>query len=129
MAIRKVMSGSKSDSKGRNTQVESYFFDIEKCKTCPFKDGCYKDGAKSKSFSVKIKQAIHIEYMETERFQELYDKRYKIEAKNGELKTRYGYSTAQGCGLLGMTIQAASTIFLANMKRIIKLKEQKSESI
>ncbi|MGL5041961.1 MAG: hypothetical protein ACRC6X_02510 [Culicoidibacterales bacterium] len=90
MAIRKVMSGSKSDSKGRNTQVESYFFDIEKCKTCPFKDGCYKDG---------------------------------------ELKTRYGYSTAQGCGLLGMTIQATSTIFLANMKRIIKLKEQKSESI
>ena len=132
MAIRKVMSGSKSDSKGMNTQVESYFFDIEKCKTCPFKAGCYKDGAKSKSFSVKIKQDIHIEhmeYMETERFQELYDERYKIEAKNGELKTRYGYSTAQGCGLLGMTIQAASTIFLANMKRIIKLKEQKSESI
>ena len=23
------------------TEVESYFFDIEKCKHCPYKEGCY----------------------------------------------------------------------------------------
>ena len=85
MAIKKMKQGSKSDSNGTNTQVECYFFDVEKCKHCPFKDGCYKEGAKTKTFSVKIKSDIHIkqmDYMETEEFKELYSERYKIEAKN-----------------------------------------------
>lgn len=69
-----------------------------------------------------------MEYMKTEEFAELYAERYKIEAKNAELKSCYGYDTARGCGLLGMTIQGASTMFLANMKRIFKLeKEMKGE--
>ena len=25
-----------------------YFFDIEKCKCCPYKEGCYKEGSKKK---------------------------------------------------------------------------------
>ena len=40
---------SKQGSKKNNSQVECYFFDVEKCKHCPFKDGCYKDRAKSKT--------------------------------------------------------------------------------
>lgn len=37
IAIKKVKSGSKSDKNGVDTRVELYFFDIEKCKHCPFK--------------------------------------------------------------------------------------------
>lgn len=128
MAIKKVKSGSKCDKNGQDTRVELYYFDVEKCKHCRLKDNCYKEGAKTKTFSVKIKSDTHIEhmnYMETDEFKELYSERYKIEAKNAELKNRYGYETAQACGLLGMTIQSASTLFLVNMKRIIKLNSNK----
>ena len=128
MAIKKSKQGSKKN----NSQVECYYFDVEKCKHCPFKDGCYKDGAKSKTYSVKIKDDTHIahmDYMETDEFKELYKERYKIEAKNAELKNNFGYQQASSCGINGMTIQGATTLFLANMKRIIKLKEEKKKNI
>ena len=60
---------------------------------------------------------------------ELYSERYKIEAKNAELKNNYGYDKATSCGKGGMTIQGATTLFLVNMKRIIKLKEQKNKKV
>lgn len=81
MAVKKAKQGSQKE------KVECYYFDVEKCKRCPFKEGCYKDGTKSKTFSVKIKTDPHIkhmEYMETEEFDEIYKERYKIEAKNSE---------------------------------------------
>lgn len=132
MAIKKVKQGSKKDKNGKNTQVECYYFDVEKCKHCPFKAGCYKEGAKTKTFNVKIKDETHIEhmdYMETNEFKELYSNRYMIEAKNAELKNNYGYDRANACGKLGMTIQGATTLFLTNMKRIIKLNEEKNKNI
>ena len=113
------------------TEVETYFFDVKKCKHCPYKENCYKDGAKSKTYNVTIKNDIHIKYMDymkTEEFKQLYSKRYKIEAKNSELKNRFGYDTANACGKNGITIQGASALFLANIKRIIKLKELKSQN-
>ena len=128
MAITKRKTGSKD----KNQQVESYFFDVEKCKYCPFKDGCYKDGANTKTFNVKIKDNTHVkhmDYMESEEFKSLYKERYKIEAKNAELKNNYNYENANACGKLGITIQGATTLFLTNMKRIIKLNEEKSKNI
>ena len=131
MAIRKAKQGSKTSSVGDN-RVEAYFFDVEKCKHCPFKDGCYKEGSKTKTYSVKIKNDTHIkhmDYMESEEFKNLYKERYKIEAKNAELKNNYNYGNANACGKLGITIQGATTLFLANMKLIIKLNEEKSKNI
>ena len=128
MAIRKAKQGSKKDG----TQVECYYFDVEKCKHCPFKDGCYKENANSKTYSVTIKSETHtaqMEYMKTEEFKKLYAERYKIEAKNAELKNNFGYDKANACGKTGMTIQGATTLFLANMKRIIKLNEEKKKNI
>ena len=122
----------KTGSKKNGTQVECYFFDVEKCKHCPFKDGCYKDGSKTKTFSVKIKDDTHIkqmDYMETDEFKKLYSERYKIEAKNAELKKNYGYGQANSCEKIGITIQGATTLFLANMKRIIKLNQEKNKNI
>jgi IS5 family transposase len=132
MAIKKFKQGTKSDKNGINTEVESYFFDVEKCKYCPHKNGCYKEGAKNKTFSVKIKDDIHIkhmDYMQTEEFKELYSQRYKIEAKNAELKSNFGYDKVNATGKVGITIQGATALFLVNMKRIIKLKEEKVKNI
>ncbi len=132
MAVRKAKQGSKKSSRGENSQCECYYFDVEKCKRCAYKEGCYKEGSKSKTFNVKIKDEVHIkhmEYMETEEFKKLYAERYKIEAKNAEIKTNYGYDKANACGKVGITIQGATTLFLVNMKRIIRLKEEKLNNI
>ena len=134
MAIKKQKQKVKyktQDGKETITEVESYFFDIEKCKYCPHKKGCHKDGAKTKTYNVTLKNDMHIkhmDYMKTEEFKKLYAERYKIEAKNAELKSRFGYDTANACGKNGITIQGASALFLANMKRIIKLKEEKIQN-
>ncbi|MDF9627276.1 IS1182 family transposase [Bacillus cereus] len=121
MAIRKARQGKKGV--GAN-QTDTYYFDVEKCKHCPFKDGCYKEGAKSKSYSVTIKSNEHTEqakFQETDYFKEKSKERYKIEAKNSELKHRHGYDVAKSSGLIGMELQGAMTIFTVNLKRILKL--------
>lgn len=128
MAIRKAKQGS--DKNG--TKVESYYFDVEKCKHCPFKNGCYKEGAKSKTYSVKIKDDTHIaqmDYMETDEFKEYYSHRYKIEAKNAEIKNVYNYDKGTACGISGITIQGATTLFLTNLKRIYKLEDENKRRI
>jgi hypothetical protein len=121
MAIRRARNGTKNV--GTN-QVDTYYFDIEKCKQCPFKEGCYKEGAKSKTYSVSIKSAEHSEqkaFQESEYFKEKAKERYKIEAKNSELKHRHGYDVASTSGLVGMQMQGAMAIFTVNLKRILTL--------
>jgi NCAIR mutase (PurE)-related protein len=46
MAIRKARAGKKGIHKN---QKDTYMFDIEECKICTMKDGCYKEGANSKT--------------------------------------------------------------------------------
>ncbi|WP_108585038.1 IS1182 family transposase [Paenisporosarcina sp. OV554] len=123
MAIRKSRQGKKGVA---NNQVTTYYFDIEKCKHCPFKDGCYKDGAKSKTYSVSIKSNEHKEqaqFQNSDYFKDKSKERYKIEAKNSELKHRHGYDVASSSGLLGMQMQGAMAIFAVNLKRILKIIE------
>ncbi|XJZ25891.1 IS1182 family transposase [Bacillota bacterium Lsc_1132] len=127
MAIRKKYDGRKGHDK--NPRVK-YLFDIEKCKVCPFREGCYKEGSKTKSYSITIKSTEHLDqeaFQETEKFRNLAKTRYKIEAKNSELKHRHGYDTASSSGLFGMEIQGATAIFAVNLKRIIKLLHEKEE--
>ncbi|MCT4698708.1 transposase, partial [Tenacibaculum haliotis] len=79
---------------------------------------------KSKTYSVSIKSTIHKEQMafqETDYFKEKAKHRYKIEAKNGELKNAHGFARATSYGITNMEIQGAMTIFAVNLKRIIKL--------
>jgi IS5 family transposase len=121
MAVRKGRQGKKGVGKN---QVDTYYFDVEQCKRCPIQEGCYKDGAKSKTYSVSIKSNEHKEQMmfqEGEYFKEKAKERYKIEAKNSELKHRHGYDVATSSGLLGMELQGAMAIFTVNLKRILKL--------
>lgn len=123
MAIRKARQGKKGTGKN---QADTYYFDVELCKRCPFKGGCYKEGSKTKTYSVSLKSGEHTEQMafqECEYFKTKAKERYKIEAKNSELKHRHGYDIASSSGLLGMQIQGAMAIFAVNLKRILKLAE------
>jgi hypothetical protein len=121
MAIRRARTGKKNI--GIN-QKDTYYFDTDKCKKCHFKEGCYKEGAKSKIYSVSIKSTEHSEqkaFQEGEYFKEKSKERYKIEAKNSELKHRHGYDVASSSGLIGMQMQGAMAIFTVNLKRILTL--------
>lgn len=121
LAIKKARGGSKNI--GTN-QVETYYFDVEKCKSCPLKNGCYNDGAKTKTYSVSIKSELHKDQMafqETEYYKEKAKHRYKIEAKNSELKNVHGYNKAISYGITNMQMQGAIAIFTVNLKRILKL--------
>lgn len=113
--------------KGKNKSIR-YFFDVSKCKECPYKDGCYKEGAKQKTYTVTLKCEEHQkqqEFQETEYFKEMSKERYKIEAKNSELKNVHGYDTSVGNGLYATKIQGACTIFVTNLKRIVTLLNEK----
>lgn len=121
MAIRKARHGKKGE---RRNQRQTYYFDVGKCRECPLKAGCYTPGAKTRTYSVSIKSGIHQEqsdFQETEYFKQKAKLRYKIEAKNGELKNAHGYKRAISYGINSMQMQGAMAIFTVNLKRIIKL--------
>lgn len=116
MAIRKARQGKKNVS---TNQKNTYYFDVDKCKVCPFREGCYKSGANSKTYSVTIKSDTHREqakFQETDYFKEKSKERYKIEAKNSELKHRHGYDIVKASGLVGMEMQGAMALFTVNLK-------------
>ena len=123
LAVHKYLDRREKEKKNKNPRM-IYFFDIEKCKYCPYREGCYKEGAKKKTYSETLKSDAHskqAQFQETEHFKEKMKERYKIEAKNSELKHRHGYDTASSPGLINMQMQGAMAIFAVNLKRIIKL--------
>ena len=68
MAIRKALQGKKDDN---TNQVDTYYFDVKKWKTCALKNGCYKHCADTKSYSVSIKSDEHqeqIKFQQTDYF-------------------------------------------------------------
>lgn len=99
IAIRTARTNKKNVGKN---QRQTYYFDIEKCKVCPLREGCYKEGTKSKTYSVTIKSMEHAEqeiFQKTDDFKKLARSRYKIEAKNSELKNGHGYDVASSAGI------------------------------
>lgn len=42
MAIKKAKQGRANRNKSVLNKTETYYFDIEKCKHCKFREGCYK---------------------------------------------------------------------------------------
>ena len=124
LAIRRARQGKKDQGKN---QKDTYYFDVENCKRCPLREGCYKEGAKSKTYAVSIKCNEHLSqatFQKSEAFKATAKERYKIEAKNSELKHRHGYDVASSSGLIGMQIQGAMAIFVVNLKRIVTLMGQ-----
>ncbi len=121
LAIRRVRNGIR---KGTANRTVTYYFDIEKCKVCSRSHGCYKEGAKFKTYSIQIKSEQHqlqADFQKTDRFKTKAKVRYKIEAKNSELKNVLGYDRADSYGIDCMRMQGAMVIFAANIKRILRL--------
>jgi transposase len=113
---------------GTNNRIV-FYFDINKCKTCHMREGCYKEGVKNKTYSVAILSEVHKEqkeFQETEYFKERAKQRYKIEAKNAELKQSHGLGNADSKGVIAMQLQSYFTAFVVNVKRIVKLMEVKT---
>lgn len=91
---------------------------MKRCKECPLCEGCYKEGARKKTFSVMIKSDEHVEqrkFQETGVFRANARLRPRVEAKFAQLKNVFGYDRAVSCGLDCMSMQGAITIFAANM--------------
>ena len=79
MATRRARQGKKDSAKN---QTWTYHFDVDKCKRCTHREGCYKEGAKSKTYSVKILKDEHkrqLEFQQTDEFKDKSRERYKIE--------------------------------------------------
>ena len=57
-AVQKARQSKKNTGENK---VDTYYFDVGKCKACPFKDGFYKTGAKTKTYSVTLKSNLHQE--------------------------------------------------------------------
>jgi IS5 family transposase len=111
-------------SKVKRNQRIIYDFDIKKFQACPYKKGCYKEGATRKTYSETLicdTHSEHAKFQESDYFKNKSKERYKIEAKNSELKNRHGYDVASSSGLIGMEMQGAMVIFAVNIKRIINL--------
>lgn len=128
MAIRKNHGGRKTG--GNRNPVMTYYFDVEICKKCPLRDGCYKPDAKSKSYSISIKSEEHQEQMAFEKtkvFRQKVRERYRIEQKNSELKNRYGCRRSWSNDITGMNLQGAIAAFCANLKLTIRLIDQENE--
>lgn len=109
-----------------------YFMDIEKCKECPFRNGCYRPGAKMKTYSIVDLSPEHSaqkKFQETAYFQERVKERYRIEQKNSEIKNRHGYGRSWSGGIQNMRLQGAMTFFEANIQKIIKLRAEKNKQI
>lgn len=129
MAIKKAANGGKKNPE--KTKMVTYFFDVNKCKTCPLKNGCYKEESKTKSFTYVTSSNIQQEqfnFQNSDEFKELYKERYKIEPKNSELKNNHGLKKSYSSGLFGMQLQSIMTIFTVNLKRIIKLEQDNMEN-
>jgi len=121
LAIRKARQGKKN--RGKN-QADTYYFDVEKCKVCPLREGCYKPCSKTKTYSITIKSELHkdqIAFQESDYFLTKSKERYKIETKNSELKNVHGYGRANSYGVQNMEMQGAMAIFTVHLKRILKL--------
>lgn len=128
MAVRKKID-KRSRIENRSDRY-FYYFDIQKCKVCPQRDGCYQEGAKKKTYTVRIlapEFLSQIEFEQSERFRIKSKERYKIEAKNAELKHVFGYDRAESYGIDSMRMQGAMAIFAANLKRILKITESSSK--
>lgn len=114
----------KAREKRKENASYTYFFDVEKCKQCPLREGCYKDGAKSKTYMIRILSEEHqrqTAFSKTPEFKREMRHRNVIEGKNSELKNRHGLDKTISFGMESLEIQTAVAVYYVNLKRIMTL--------
>jgi hypothetical protein len=112
-------------SQVENVLKQLFYFEVEKCKACPLRDGCYKPESKSKTYSIRIIAEHFKEQIEFELSEERIKRRPIIEHKNAKMKRFRRMAIAKYRGLFRMRIQAYLTPFVVNVKRMVRLIEQK----
>ena len=131
MAIRKSSIKAQNEKgKKKRAAQEIYHFDPRKCVVCKHREGCFAYNQISKTYSVTIHseaQERQKAFQETDEFKQKYRERYKIEAKNADLKNNLGYDRAESYGIGCMALQGAVTIYAANLKRIVRLIAEKAK--
>ena len=109
--------------RGRSAAWE-YSFDVNKCKECPLRKTCFKAGSKERTYSVRELSDLHKEYIKfqkTDEFKKKMRQRYKIEAKNSDLKHNCNLERAESFGIHSLTMQTALSVFACNLKTILRL--------
>lgn len=122
LAVKKVFRNA--SEKRKENATFTYFFNVEKCKQCPLREGCYKEGAKYKTYAIRILSEEHQkqkEFSETPEFKREMRYRHRIEGKNSELKNRHGLGKTISFGFESLEIQTAVAVYYTNLKRIMKL--------
>ena len=114
----------------KNDHVRVYHFDVDTCRTCARREGCYKEGAKTKTCSVTILTELQEEYLrktKTEEFKSHFKRRTAVERANSELKSGRGggLRKARYYGKEKMTMQTAVALFVYNLKKILCKKREK----
>ena len=123
MQTKKVNADGKVIRNFHNAKVV-YFFDVDKCKTCPLREGCFK-GTKYKTYHVTILSDTHkeqIEFQKTPEFKQKMKKRKRIEPLNAHLKNDLGMKQNISYGIESMTMQTAVAIYMSNIQKIMKFK-------
>ena len=64
---------------------------------------------------------------ESDEFMQKYRERYKIEAKNAELKSNHHFAKTISKGYENMTLQTAVTFFVTNLRRIMRIEQEQGE--
>lgn len=85
-----------------------------------------RDTVKKQTLSIRIHTPECNEqklFQESEYFRQRSKQRYRIEAKNFELKHAHGLNVSDSLGLFAMQLQSYFTTFVVNTKRIIKLRD------
>lgn len=109
-----------------DNQYYTYCFSMNKCKKCVRYATCCKPGVKTKTHSITViggTRGKQQEFEDSEYLKERIKDRYKVEAKNAELKQAHCLTRCKYSGLFGMKIQMYFSAFVVNVKRIIRLKE------
>ena len=132
MAVRKSITKTIEKKEGikRRSAREVYHFDPRKCVICKRRKGCFAHNQQHKTYSVTLHseaQEKQLAFQKSNEFREKYRQRYKIEAKNAELKNNLGYDRAESYGIGCMALQGAVALYAANLKRIIRLMAEKDK--
>ena len=119
----------KKAAKNGNTYLR-YVFSKVKCRKCPLCEKCRVGKSKSREQGYSItqpseKNRARLEFEASEAFQERLKIRHRIEEKNGEMKEAHGLGRADSVGISAMRLQTYFTVFVVNVKRMVKLLEAK----
>jgi transposase len=113
--------------KGKNRYHNStnvYHFSRVQCRRCPMCEKCRVGLSKTNTYAVSIASDLHkaqLEFQQSDYFRRRSRQRYKIEAKNAEMKLSHGLERADSTGITAMQLQSYFTAFAVNVKRIIQL--------